>query len=115
MVWVFDRSLDPQKSKMQVCVDYAEGWFMRINTRDRIRPCVPLPLVKNPFLKHDSHVECSINMIDEFEVEDALRMGGVIGRVSLEHAPEILAMMLQARFIPQRDKDRLALIFQPFC
>ena len=96
---------------MQICLDYEEGWFLRINTRDKIRPCVPISVRENSFLEHDSHVDCSINVIDEFELDEALKRDGVIGRLSLDSAPAILAALLATSYISTRDKDRLSLIF----
>ncbi len=99
---------------MQACLNYGTGWFLRVNTRDNIRPCVAISKAENDFLDHDSHVDCSINEIDEYEIQDALNRGGVIGTISYRYAPEILDALLSARFINQRDKDELKSIFEPY-
>lgn len=99
---------------MQVCVDFAEGWFLRINTRDVIKPCVPIPKQMNPFLDHDSHVDCSIHIVDEFEIDEVLRSDGVFGRVNLLHAPDILDALTRSIHINGRDKARLQVLFQPY-
>lgn len=111
VIWLFDRAINPQKWKMQICIDFDEGWFLRINTRGVIRPCVPIAKAANEFLDHDSHIDCSINMIDEFEVEDAMAREGVIGRVDLDCASEVLDALCKAPFISERDKDRLRVLF----
>lgn len=114
VIWLYDRSINPQKWKMQACIDFDAGWFLRINTRDRIRPCVPISKAENEFLEHDSHVDCSINEIDEYEIEDAVRREGVIGTMSYSHASDILNALQGARYISQRDKDALNVIFDPY-
>lgn len=100
---------------MQVCIDFVEGWFLRINTRDIIRPCVSIKQVDNQFLKHDSHIDCSLHIVDEYELEEALLRGsGVIGRVDLSYAPTVLEALLAATFISPRDKQRLRSLFEPY-
>lgn len=98
---------------MQVCIDYEEGWFLRINTRDVIRPCVPIPKNLNEFLDHDSHIDCSIHIIDEFEIDEALRRDGVFGRVNLCHARDVLTALVGSIHISERDKERLRVLFAP--
>lgn len=99
---------------MQACLNYETGWFLRINTRDNIRPCVAIAKADNDFLDHDSHVDCSINEIDEYEIEDALIREGVIGTLSYAYAPAILEVLQAARFINQKDKAELKGIFDPY-
>ena len=67
---------------MKVCLWYEEGWFLRINSEDYYKPCVHIKKSENSFLSHDSHVECSLLIIDEYEIEETLTRGhGVIGRI----------------------------------
>lgn len=99
---------------MQVCIDYEAGWFLRINTKDNIRPCVAIPKNLHPFLDHDSHVECTLNEIDEFEIEDALNREGIIGRLDLSLAAEIHEAMQRTPYTSKRDKEQLAVLFAPF-
>lgn len=80
-----------------------------------IRPCVPISKALNLFLRHDSHVDCSINMVDEYEIDEAMRRDGVIGSIDISYAPLVLDKMTKAVFINQRDKDRLAILFAPYC
>lgn len=115
VIWIFDRSIRDQKWKMQVCIYEAEGWFLRINSRDIIRPCVPILKAENPFLDHDSFIDCSLCMIDEYEVHDALQKAGVIGRVTTRVAPDVLTCLLAARYINEADKAVLRGLFAPFC
>ncbi len=111
VIWLFDRSTDPQKWKMQVCIDYDEGWFLRINSRDLIRPCVAIAKDRNPFLDHDSFIDCSLQMIDEFEIELAIERAGILGKVDIAYAPAILEELLDAVFLNDRTKQVLRAIF----
>ena len=114
VIWIYDRTTRPQKQKMQVCIDYNEGWFLRINTRDVIRPCVPISKKLNPFLQHDSHVDCSIHIIDEYEIDEAIRNDGIYGTLNIAHAPDILVAMLKSVHINERDKAQLKMLFAPY-
>jgi hypothetical protein len=108
VTWIFDRLTDPQKHKMMVCLTFERGWFLRINTRNNFRPCVPITRHAHPFLKHDSHVECSLLEIDEFEIEEALTQSGIIGRVDLAAKADICMHLLKAPYISTADKRELA-------
>jgi len=100
---------------MQVCIDYEKGWFLRINTKNIIRPCVKISKHDNAFLDHDSHIDCSLNEIDEYEIETAFEREGVIGKVEIGYAPTILDELLKTSFIRQDDKEHLKLVFAPYC
>ena len=113
VIWIYDRTTRPQKQKMQVCIDYGEGWFLRINTRDVIRPCVAISRSLNGFLDHDSHIDCSLHIIDEYEIEQALRTDGIYGTVNLCHAAEVLEALLRSIHINDRDKRQLKILFEP--
>lgn len=115
VIWVYDRSINPQKWKMQVCLLEAEGWFLRINTRDVIRPCVAISQAKNTFLATDSFIDCSLCIIDEYEVNEALKRDGIIGKVDASAAPEVLKCLLSATYIRDSDKHVLRGLFAPFC
>jgi|GEM_PF-1590969 len=113
VIWLYDRTTNPQKEKMQICIDYDEGWFLRINTRGVIRPCVPIPKSLNEFLDHDSHIDCSLHIIDEFEIDEALRQDGVFGTVNLCHAADTLDALVKSVHISERDKVQLKKLFDP--
>lgn len=99
---------------MQVCIDYENGLFLRINSKDKIRPCVSILRTDNPFLEHDSHVECSLNEIDEFEIEESLLRDGVIGTLDHGTAPQILEKILASPYTSPRDKEQVRTIFAPY-
>lgn len=99
---------------MQVCIDYESGWFLRINTKDIIRPCVKIFRDDNPFLKHDSHIECTLLEVDEYEIEDSLRHSGIVGQVSRKIAKDILEKLLEVPYIKRSDKKHLLSVFEPY-
>ncbi|ARC37865.1 hypothetical protein A6J80_17265 [Paracoccus yeei] len=107
VIWIFDLNTRPQKRKMYVCLSYEMGWFMRINTKDTPRPCVPISKGDNAFLHHDSHIECGILVLDEFEIDEAIRHGGIVGTVHERYKPTILSAQMGALFISKRDKEAL--------
>lgn len=115
VIWLFDRSIRDQKWKMQVCLCEAEGWFLRINSKDIIRPCVAISKAENGFLDHDSFIDCSLCIIDEYEIQDALSKDGVIGCVTTSVAPDVLACLLAATYIRDADKALLRDLFAPYC
>ncbi|MTH33040.1 hypothetical protein GL279_00310 [Paracoccus limosus] len=104
---MFDLNTRPQKRKMYVCLSYEMGWFMRINTKDTPRPCVPIARDDNAFLHHDSHIECGILVLDEFEIDEAIRRDGIVGTVHRRYRPIILSAQMNTLFISKRDKEAL--------
>lgn len=94
-----------------VCLNYDEGWFLRINSEDKFQPCVAISKKENTFLKHDSHVECRLLIIDEFELEEELKRKGVIGSVHPNAKDGILKKLLGLGYINKADKDELKRIF----
>ena len=96
---------------MHVCLDYAQGWFMRTNTRNWHKPCVPISRQDNPFLDHDSHIQCVILELDEFEIDEAVRTQGICGTVCEAARDPVLGHLLSDRTITERDKAELREIF----
>ena len=75
-----------------VCIAPDDGLFLPINTRHHFRPC--FPILREPdheWLDHDSHVECNIIEYDEMPVEESLRDYGIVGRLALRHADDVIA------------------------
>lgn len=111
VIWVFDRTTNPQKHRMMVCVSFEDGWFLRVNTNNRFRPAVPIDRARNPWLDHDSHVECVVQEWDEFEITEAIReRGGSIGLLHRDHYPSVLAELLNNRFTRKSDKEKLRVL-----
>ena len=111
VIWVFDRSIRPPNPKMYVCLSYEDGWFLRINTSDKFRPCVAIPQPTNVWLKHDSHIECALLEVDEFEIDEYLMTNQPIGSVDRLHADEVYAKLINATYLRASDKLRLGEIF----
>ncbi|SET75794.1 hypothetical protein [Paracoccus homiensis] len=107
VIWIYDQTTRPQKMKMYICLDFDRGWFLRINTKNYPRPSVAISKEQNPFLDHDSHAECGILEVDEYEVEDAVQRGGVVGKLNLVHRTAILEAHLAMPIVRERDKAAL--------
>lgn len=74
---------------MVVCIDPVLGFFFRINSKPW-QIAVKLEKSTHPFLKWDSFLECGEPYdLDEFLVDEALRVSGVIGRIDANKIPEI--------------------------
>lgn len=109
--WLFDRTTQPPKWKMNVCLSWEVGWFLRINTSSRFRPCVPLDRARHPRLDHDSYVECVLLEFDEYELDEALRnRRNPVGRVSADLREDVLRAMLPEPYLSRHDKDRLTVL-----
>jgi hypothetical protein len=108
---MFDRTIDPQGPKMFVCISRENGWFLRINTRDHFKPCVAITLAENPFLTHDSHIECVLLEVDDYEIEESVQHRGVIGTVCDAAKSQVLRHLINSRHVKQRDKPILGEIF----
>jgi hypothetical protein len=108
VIWVFDRSIEPPKPKMIVCLSYEKGWFMRINSSARFRPCVPISVVMNPWLDHDSHVECVLLEFDEYEIEESMKnRRNPVGHLHKDYAKAILQALVREPYIRTADKISL--------
>lgn len=75
VVRLFDNTTNPPKSKLFLCVDAGEGWFLRINTKPIWPPHFPLPRAGNEHcLDHDSFLELrGVIEYYEIEIDEALR------------------------------------------
>lgn len=111
VIWVFDRTTQPQKYKMYVCLSYEDGWFLRINSTDRYRPCVAIYRSENAWLDHDSFIECALLEVDEFEIDEAITRGGIVGVVGSSLTSSIAETLLSVRTLRPNDKLRLLQIF----
>ena len=111
VIWAWNAALRPPKPKMVVCLDSANGIFLRINSEDKFRPCVGIAKRDHPFLKWDSYVECSLNVIDEYVIEEALEESGIVGHVHEQHKAAIWQHLRRSPYISDRDKEALSEIF----
>jgi hypothetical protein len=109
VLWVFDPTTDPQKFKMMVCLSSEDGWFLRINTLGHFRPAVPIDKARNPWLKHDSHVECNLLELDDYAIEESLRnRRNPCGQLHRDHYPAIVKALMGLPFVKQADKQKIA-------
>jgi hypothetical protein len=95
--------------KMMACCCAELGLFYAINTRDKLRPCIPIrktPL--HEFLQHDSFLQCGDPLeIDDYMVEQALQSRGVVGRLDASVVPEIKKFLANALYLSERDKSEI--------
>lgn len=96
------------KPRMMVCISPVMLEFLRINTRDRFKPCVPLSrLPHHPFLAHDSFVECNILELDEYVVEQSIGRNSIVGRLHDRMKAEIYERIQGLTYITKADKQRI--------
>jgi len=90
---------------MVVCIEPTLGLFFRINTDDKWQTPVKLTKADNPFLEHDSFLECGEPLeLDEYCVEESIQEKGIIGRISPTVCPSIMAAVEKAKSIRAADK-----------
>jgi hypothetical protein len=116
VIWIDDETIAPPAPKMVACIHPENGWFYRINSRSHWKPAVWLPhATQAAFLSHDSFLECGDPLeLDDYVVEESIRRRGIIGCVAAIHSAEIIAALIAARYLKQRDKDEIRLILAPF-
>jgi hypothetical protein len=95
VVAVFDATTRPPKTKRMIAVAVAEGWFLRINTRELWRPHLPMAARENPgCLDHDSFIELrGLLDLDMDELSEMLdrREAQVLGRIGAATARALVA------------------------
>lgn len=110
IIKIFDETIEPPHPKMVACVECSLGFFFRINSRANWQ--VSLPLIKenlHPFLEHDSFLECGCPLeLDDFIVEESIRLKGVVGSVHISLVPDILKVVAQERLLTRSDKAAIA-------
>jgi len=58
------------------------------------------------FLAHDSYLECGAPLdLDDYIIEEAVRARGIIGKISEELVPLIVAAVTAAKSVSVNDKD----------
>ena len=112
VIWLFDRTTNPPKPKMMVCLSYDDGFFLRINTSDKFRPCVAISNAENTWLDHDSYIECALLEIDEFELDESVMRNGIIGTVAFSCLDQVKDKLLSAKYLRPDDKRTLEAIFR---
>ncbi len=108
VIWIFDNLIEPPHPKMVVCVNPNDGIFYRINSRPFLRPFVPPP--KEPdhsWLDHDSFLHIDPLMLDDYIINEAIKRGGVIGKVSTTLSGQIKRMTLDVRCMDLAEKQAI--------
>lgn len=105
---IFDATIRPAGPKMVACIHPANGWFYRINSKGHWRPRVPLALAAHPFLDHDSFLECGDPLeLDDYIVDEALSMHGVIGTISADLCAQIIETLDVCVTLLPADKQKI--------
>lgn len=108
VIWLSADTLSQPKLKMHVCVCVEDGWYFRINTKGHFAASFPISAVENPFLKHDSHIECgAVLEIDEYETA-AAEIAGTLSSAT------ITALMVYIRGVPSLTDDERRRILAAF-
>ena len=108
VIWLFDRTTTPPKGRMHACLSWEDGWFLRINTRNNFRPCVAIDRARNPWLDHDSFVECNLMVWDEYEMGEAMRNPrNPVGALHEDFRAPVLRELIGLRYVRWADKERL--------
>lgn len=113
IIVIWDDLITPPHPKMVACINPAEGWFFRINSRDKLRPCVAM--ARSPhhaFLDHDSFLHCDILELDDYIIDESLRRKCVVGRVHQSLADEIIRKVRLSMHISVADQDVIAQLLQ---
>ena len=98
---------------MVVCVEPELGLFFRINTKDHWPGSILIERRLNPFLHHDSYLECgSIIELDDFIVDEVLDDQGIYGELSPKIVVEICKIVRSATTLRQSDKDAICLCLE---
>jgi hypothetical protein len=106
VILIYDELIEPPHPKMVVCVNQNDGWFFRINTRNIWRPCVPLLREPNhKFLDHNSFLHCAILELDDYIIDEAIRVKGIIGSVHRNLIPDIERKIIQSADIRSEDRS----------
>ena len=99
---------------MVVCIEPDLGFFLRINTKNYQKPCVPIiKIPDHPFLSWDSHIECNILDLDEYIIDEAIGASGVIGIVTASLCEAILKEIDSLPYISSVDKTAIHAVLDP--
>jgi hypothetical protein len=74
VVVLFDGTIRPPKHKWFLCVSPANGWFLRINTKEIFRPCFALRAREDPCIEHDCFIELRGRIeFDRYDIDESLK------------------------------------------
>ena len=94
---------------MVVCVEPEKGLFFRINTEGKWQVPVFIDRVRHTFLDHDSYIESGDPIeLDDYIVDQSLRKRGVLGRIDVDVAQQVVEGMLTAKWLTEDDKTSIS-------
>jgi hypothetical protein len=116
VIYPFDNRVHPAKHKMWVCLSRSDLWFLRINSLAYGGQCVPLTAARHPFLTHDSHVGCGVDLISVAEPELELLLGqqrnparqGIVGVIDAGSRPTICGALQASRLLSPYQLRRIS-------
>jgi len=111
VIWIDDEFIKPPGPKMQVCVCPVNGFFFRINSMPKWQIPVLILQRDNPFLKHDSYIECGIPLeLDDYLIGTSLdkNSGKPFGKVNPVCVPDICAAIQRSALIRPQDRVVIA-------
>lgn len=96
---------------MAVCIQPDCLLFFRINSSDRWKPAVAIGREPHhTFLHHDSFIECHLPFeLTEYDVEQALKIRGIVGRIHADLAPVIFAEVRKNAVISAEDRKAIGI------
>jgi hypothetical protein len=105
VIWVYDGSIRPPGDKMYVCLNPEHGIFFRINSKGHWAGSVAIYQASNPFLTHNSFVECgSVLEVDDYSIDESVRRHGVLGSVDASTRDRIIAEVTASKMLSDNDK-----------
>jgi len=107
VILVYDLETNPQKHKYHVCVCVDEGLFFRINTANWWQPSFPILVSDNPFLRHDSHVQCILLEHDDYIIRESISRYGIIGNLHAKHIDDIIRALLNNKVISMKRRQNI--------
>jgi hypothetical protein len=114
VIWIDDETVDPPHPKMVVCVNVQDGWFFRINSLDKIRPCIHL--TKTPdhsFLHHDSFLDCCLLELDDYIISESVKIRGVIGCLNSNRIQPLIDMVRRSWTLNDGDREIIIALLTP--
>lgn len=108
VIYVHDRLIRPPGPKMMVCVEPDLGFFFRINTKGHWPASILIEKRRNPFLHHDSYLQCGeLIELDEFVVDEILDEKGLYGELDKSYAAAICRTLDSVSTIRKSDTDAI--------
>jgi len=107
VVRFFDGTTDPPKHKRFLCVCVADGWFLRINSKDCWNPKFHIPLVGNEdCLEWDSYLELrGVIEYDTDWLQEQLRDEDYLGPLSIDTLQNLVNHLRAAKVLTIEQRE----------